>query len=326
MKVLRPYSDMRYKLSFVTERQQCQLEAFHQNRIFTPEVYVGMARLYNQPYEEAHILIGNIITSPTQEVFEQDAEYALIMERLPEERRLDHLLKGDENSVQSYLHTLISHIAFLHKCRTPTLTPQESTQWGSYSLLQGKLEENLAFLALVLDKVNPSVQAIIKRLSTGLRAVFTEERYAHFLEQRVQAGYIKHCHGDIKSLNVWIMPGSADDEQQHSTVKLLDAIDFNPLFCNIDILSDFAMLVIDIQARTSSTRLANTMIDDYLMLSHQDNMAARAVLGFYLIEKALVTATINILFDNQFDLGLHLLDLAQQHLDSLLRCWQHQLV
>ena len=318
MKVLRPYSDMRYNLSSVTERRLCQLEAFRQNSIFTPEAYRGLARLYNQPSKEDQILIGDIIHHPTQAVLEQEAEYALIMEHLPEERRLDQLLKGDENSVQAYLHTLISHIAFLHERRAPALTAEDSAYWGSYSLLQRKLEENLAFLALVLDKVNPSMKVIIERLSTGLREVFTEGRYAQVLEQRVQAGYIKHCHGDIKSLNVWIMSGSADDEQQDSSVKLLDAIDFNPLFCNIDILSDFAMLVIDVQARTSSTKLANTMIGDYLMLSHQDNIAARAVLGFYLIEKAMVTATINILFDNQLDLGLRLLRFALEHLDSLL--------
>jgi hypothetical protein len=45
MKVLCPYSDMRYNLSSVTERQRCQLEAFHQNRIFTPEVYILTVRL-----------------------------------------------------------------------------------------------------------------------------------------------------------------------------------------------------------------------------------------------------------------------------------------
>ena len=35
------------------------------------------------------------------------------------------------------------------------------------------------------------------------------------------------------------------------------------------------------------------------------------IFEYYLIEKAIVAATINILFDNQFELGLHLLDLAQ---------------
>src|SRR5438105_15644122 len=59
MKVLRPYSDIRYNLSDVAERQRCQLEAFQQNRIFTPEVYISLARLHDQPYEEDQCLIGD---------------------------------------------------------------------------------------------------------------------------------------------------------------------------------------------------------------------------------------------------------------------------
>lgn len=325
MKVLRPYSDSRYNLSTVIERQRCQLEAFQQNRLFTPEAYIGLARLHNQPSEVDHILIGNIIQHPVQAALEQDAEYALIMERLPDEQRLDQLLQGDENAVQDLLYTLTSHIAFLHKHRTPSLTAEKSAYWGSYSQLQRKLEENLAFLALVVGKVNSSsMNATIEQLRTGLREVFTEECYAPYLEQRVQAGYIKHCHGDIKSPNIWIMPDSANDHQQHLCVKLLDAIDFNPLFCNIDILSDFAMLVIDVWARTWSATLAHRMIDDYLQLTHQEDMPTRTIFEFYLVEKAIVAATINILFDNQLELGLRLLDLAQEHLDYLLHCLLYQ--
>ena len=157
-----------------------------------------------------------------------------------------------------------------------------------------------------------------------LHEVFTKERYARYLEQRVQAGNIKHCHGDIKSLNIWIIPGSTREHQQYSSVKLLDAIDFNPLFCNIDILSDFAMLVIDVQARTQSAEYARRMIDNYLMLTHQEDTPSRVILEFYLFEKAIVTGAINILFDNQLELGLYLLHLAQEHLDALLDCWLYQ--
>lgn len=237
----------------------------------------------------------------------------------------DQLLKGDEGAVQNFLDTLTCHIANLHKHRTPSLTEEESTYWGCYPKLQCKLEENLAFLALVLDKVNsPSMKATIERLRTGLREIFTEERYAHNLEQRVQAGYIKHCHGDIKSLNIWIMPDSADDQQQHLSVKLLDAIDFNPLFRNIDILSDFAMLVIDVWARTWSATFARRMIDNYLQLTHQDDTPTWTIFEFYLVEKAIVAAAINILFDNQLELGLRLLHLAQEHLNHLLHYWLYQ--
>jgi aminoglycoside phosphotransferase family enzyme len=324
-KVLRPYSDLRYNLSTVTERQRCQFEAYQQNRNFTPDVYIGMARLLNQPCEKDHILIGDIIQHPIQAALEQDAEYALIMERLPDERRLDQLLEGDHNIVQCLLDILTRHIADLQQYHTPILTKEESADWGSYSQLQRKLEENLAFLSLVLDKVDSSsMRATIARLNIGLREIFTEEHFDQILEQRIRADFIKHCHGDIKSLNIWILPDNVDDQHQNLSVKLLDAIDFNPLFRNIDILSDFAMLVIDIWARTGSVQLACRMIDYYLELTHQDDTPTRTIFEYYLIEKAIVAATINILFDNQFELGLRLLDLAQQRLNHLSQSLLYQ--
>lgn len=325
MKVLRPYKDMRYNLLSPVERQHCQLEALQKNRIFTPEVYIGLGRLHNQPSEEEHILISDIIPLPTQTTLESDAEYALIMERLPDELRLDQLLKADDQIVQEYLDTLTNHIANLHRHRTPSIPLEECAYWGSYALLQRKLEENLTLLALALDRSKTlSSEMTINRFKMMLHEVFTEERYARYLEQRVQAGNIKHCHGDIKSPNIWIIPGNAGEHQQHPSVKLLDAIDFNPLFCNIDILSDFAMLVIDVQARTRSAEYARRMIDNYLLLTHQEDTCSRVILEFYLFEKAIVTAAINILFDNQPELGLYLLQLAQEHLDALLHSWLYQ--
>ncbi len=320
VKVLRPFRDLRYNLLTVTERQRCQFEAFQQNRNFTPDVYIGLAHLLNRPFEEDHILMGDIIQHPTEESLELEAEFALIMDRLPDDRRLDQLLKNDEQAVQNLLDTLTYHVAYLQKYRTPSLTQEESVYWGSYLKLQSKLEENLAFLALVLDKVDSSIKATIERLTTGLREIFTEERFAHGLEQRVQSGSIKHCHGDIKALNIWIMPDNNDGQQQNLCVKLLDAIDFNPLFRNIDILSDFAMLVIDVWARTWSAEIARRMIDYYFELTHQDDLPTRTIFEFYLIEKAIVAAAINILFDNQFELGLRLLDLAQERLNHLSNC------
>lgn len=326
MKVLRSYSDSRYNLSGVAERLQCQLEAFQQNRIFTPEVYIGLARLYNQPIVEDHISMGGIIQHPADAEFEPDAEYALIMERLPDERRLDQLLKGNEDEIPELLSMLTAHIATLHTSRIPPLPEEESVYWGSYPGLKRKLDENLAFFELLLDRVDSSaIETTVEELISGLREVFTEEHFGRYLEQRIQAGYIRHCHGDIKALNTWILPGNDNDHLQQSPVKLLDAIDFNPLFRNIDILSDFSMLVVDVQARTSSSELAFTMINRYLQQTSQDDKLARSLLEFYVVEKAIVAATINILFDHQFELGQRLLELARVNLESLAHNWQYQL-
>ena len=84
------------------------------------------------------------------------------------------------------------------------------------------------------------------------------------------------------------------------------------------------MLVIDVQARTQSAEYARRMIDNYLLLTHQEGTASRVILEFYLFEKAIVTGAINILFDNQLELGHYLLHLAQEHLDALLHCWLYQ--
>src|SRR5713226_5300184 len=44
MKLLRDYADTRYSLNTLERRQQCQLEALERNKVFTPDVYQGLAR------------------------------------------------------------------------------------------------------------------------------------------------------------------------------------------------------------------------------------------------------------------------------------------
>ena len=50
------------------------------------------------------------------------------------------------------------------------------------------------------------------------------------------------------------------------------------MYNHIDILSDFAMLIADVQARTQSSVTVNKMIDAYLLKTDQDNELARTVL------------------------------------------------
>ena len=234
------------------------------------------------------------------------------------------MLKGNESSVPYLLECLTRHIVDLQKLHAPSLTAQERAYWGSYAALKSKLEENLTFLSLIYSEANSaSLHESITCLTVGLREIFTEQHFAKSLEERIQDGTIKHCHGDIKSLNIWIVP---EGQSQGPSVKLLDAIDFNPLFNNIDILSDFAMLVVDVWARTHSDRFAGNMIDYHFELIDQNNPHARMLFDYYLIEKAIVAATINILFGNQRNLGLRLLDLALERLYHLSNQVQYQLV
>jgi aminoglycoside phosphotransferase family enzyme len=325
MKVLRDYQDTRYNLETRDKRQQCQLEALQRNRIYTPEIYLGLARIFDFSTSSDYIRIGELIENPSKEMLDPDAEYALLMEQLPDNRRLDILLQTKDTAfVQHLVRVLAEYVAQMHVDLTPSLSLEEASHWGSYKQLYNKLLENLQLLDLVPTVSRDDERICAKERIDCLRKRFLElffqPQYPDYFEQRIQPRRIKCCHGDIKSPNIWIVPGR--DGENGQCIKILDAIDFNPLFSNIDILSDFAMLVIDIQTRTHSSALADAMIDHYLNITDQDEPVARAVLGYYLVEKAIVGAAISILYDDMPDLGLSLLEVAEIRINCLMDLWR----
>jgi len=326
IKILREYKDTRYDLSTSDRRQRCQLEALLRNRTFSPEAYIGLAPVIELDLDRGFVGIGEVIEDPTRELLDPDREYALLMHRLPEDRRLDYLLEETNSaSLRSHIRILTEHIANLHNhCSSPVSYDQEGMQWGSYEQLYNKLQHNLALLDLVAETNKHGkpghaqcYSENLNYLKATLLHVFNQEHYRNYFEQRMRNGWIRLCHGDLKSPNIWILPG--DDSHNCAPtqqVKILDAIDFNPSYCNVDILSDFAMLAIDVEARAKLT-LANKMIDDYLTLTGQDNDISRLVLGYYLVEKAIVGAGISILYDNLPEFGLRLLEVATARLEVL---------
>ena len=322
MKVLRNYQDTRYSLETIAKRQQCQLEALRRNRIYTPEVYLGLARIidYPAPY---HICLGEPIKNPTQDMLDPTEDYVLLMHQLPDSVRLDFLLRtSDIASVRCHAKLLTEYCAYMHTHLTPSFSYEEASHWGSYEQLYDKLLQNLEILDLVptISKYSHRIwsKEKIDCLKQRILQLFLQPQYRNYFEQRIRTKHIKSCHGDIKSPNIWIVP----DSNSQQCIKILDAIDFNSLFSNIDILSDFAMLVIDIQTRTQSPSLANAMIDHYLQLTGQDDKIARAVIGYYLVEKAIVGTAISIVYDDLPDLGSSLLEVAEMRVNCLANLWR----
>jgi aminoglycoside phosphotransferase family enzyme len=352
MKILREYKDTRYSLTTLDERQQCQLEALERNRVFTPEVYIGLARIdyLDLPQgrfaieeiirsstpggisllglEQGCFPIEEIIANPTQEILDHDAEYTLVMCQLPEERRLDHLLSEEsEDALLDYMQLLSKYVAYMHtNLVKPLDVDEDKTKWGSYEQLHCKLLHNLGLLDLVLTTsildqhfTFDLSKDTLHWLKETLLQVITESHYRSYFEQRVREQRIKRCHGDLKSPNIWILPPSQScNGKPGEFVKILDAIDFNSAYSNIDTLSDFAMLVTDVQTRTKSPVLADEMVKYYLESTGQNNQTARSVLGYYLVEKAIVGAAISIVYDNLPELGLSLLEIAKTRLQCLL--------
>ncbi len=320
IKLLHKYEDSRYSLKKFGERQRCQLEALRSNRRFAPQVYFGMARLYE--WDDHRISIGEIMQNPIQEDIDPGEEYVLLMEKLPDDRRLDHLLqKQNEEILWQQIQLLTDYVIGIHMYKhlaAPTPSHENGAQWGSCVQLSVKLEHNLGLfdLMLAVDKDRYSIYAELKET---LKRIFRgESQYREYFEQRMLNQRIKHCHGDLKAPNIWILPGYCELETEPwKHVWILDAIDFNPSYRNIDILSDFAMLAVDIQARTKSIELAHKMINYYLEHTNQQDKAAKSVLEYYLVEKAIVGAAVSIVYDRLTELGLAYLEVAQERADKL---------
>jgi aminoglycoside phosphotransferase family enzyme len=335
-KKLQPYDDHRYSLKERRNRHTCLIEGWHWNRLFTRGIHVGLARLYNYDQEQdnlSSIVLGKFL-NPDQEPLDENAEYVLVMRKLPRFSRLDVLLDNSHSDLQQYYANVMTQfLIHIHASLAFQLVESDGNKsWGNIEQLKEKLTNNLVSVEEpdITDKsfLKSSIYQLLLSMSKSLREtllpILTDNKYREFQQyfaQRVKKQQIKRCHGDLKARNIWIMPTSGHQDSEHSEiwsgVRVLDASDFNPDFCNIDTLSDFAMLVTDIHARTSSSELAHSVIEDYLRLTKQEDKASRFVLNYYLVEKAFVGALVSILYDGASRLGLAYLKITEKYLQDL---------
>ncbi len=305
LKILKEYKDIRFNHWEQEKRRNTQKEALQFNRLFTPDVYIGIAPLIEPQMRElssstSQLRIGEIITDAdklSQNSF-SGQEYVLVMKRLPNELRLDMLWR-DEQKREQTLHLLLERIVHMHTQPIPPQTISAVQPWGCIEQICSKLDHNIElFKAIPLDYQNldTDLYARIRNLLTTLRKDLSTAQYRSLFEQRVNEQRIMRCHGDLKCTNIWVLP-SEFEQSALIQVKILDAIDFNHQYSVIDILSDFAMLVVDLLAhtiaQTQEASIVKDFINDYLKATgQQGDEIAEAVLRYYLFEKAIVCASV----------------------------------
>ena len=325
IKFLHEYEDTRYHLGTVAERQQCQREALAWNRVFTPDVYLGLICICDPDLSRKRIGVGELLSDPVQAMLDPHREYGLVMRQLPMETRLNYLLnEKDIGGLEPYIQLLIKRIVQMHTTLKP-LPPEEGRKWGSLEPLWRKLEHNLALADPVIMAseendctYSPELKASFNSVKNTLLQAFKWQPYQACFEERVQRQCIKRCHGDLKAPNIWVhLPNYLSGSEPEGHVAILDAIDFNPMYSNIDILSDFATLVVDVQIRKNSPSLADHMIEEYLNQTEQQDSISRFVLAYYLVEKAFISAAISFVYDHVPDLGWASLEVARMRLERL---------
>lgn len=328
-KIWLPCSNEVYNTSTVERRRRYTIEGLAFNRHWAPSVYWGIAPVIQQ--DKKTITLGKLIEHPDIADLDTTVEYALIMRELKQFRRLDLQLQRKHFNQETELQPLALQIAQMHRDLTRPSQDQDVLE-----VIKKKWQLNRACFRKAIKKIkSPSLrlQSLFLYLFLCFLMFCIHRNFGREIQQRQSK--VRRCHGDLKTNNIWLVGAQ---------YNALDCVDFQPDFCNIDPLSDVAMLVMDLETQLSQQSvlpqnkvqtLVHNFTKKYLEEMGETNELSHLLLEYYVTEKAIVCTYMCILFDSQYDLSLlkqgeRYLETAKnhtKHLTSLVKTrWLKQTV
>ena len=209
-------------------------------------------------------------------------EYAIKMVAFPQQAQLDRLLAHDALQ-PCHIDILAVYIAAFHQ---QTDIAGGDSVYGNPEIIYQPIDEN--FKQIREHVKNPKALSSLAELENWGAAAFRELQ-AIFVQRKL-AGFIRECHGDMHLRNIaWV-----DDAP-----LVFDCIEFSPSLRWIDVMSDIAFLVMDLQDR-KQTALAHRFLNMYLQ--HTGDYTGVRVLRFYQVYRALVRAKIDAIRADQVDI------------------------
>jgi len=235
------------------------------NRRLAPDIYIEVVAITGT-HDKPHV--SSLFTSDQDAAF----EYAVKMRQFPQAAQLDHMLEAGELNLQ-HMDALASTVAEFHQQAD---IADSSTEYGSPSVLYHPVEENFQQIKQHLDTEQYADK--LKLIKQWSETEFL--RLASIFEQRKKDGFVRQCHGDMHLRNlIWL----------NNRPMAFDCIEFNPLLSWVDVMSEVAFLIMDLQDRQCNI-LANRFLNSYLQST--GDYAGLSVMSFYLCYRALVRAKV----------------------------------
>ena len=270
-KIKKPVNFGFLDFSTLEKRKQfCEQELVLNSRL-APDIYLDVIAITGTP-EAPHI-------SGSGTAF----EYAVKMAQFPQSAQLDNMLAAGELKAE-HMDAIAHMVADFHQ--TANIADDTMT-YGDKEAIYQPVEENFRQIEQHLHSTDYTEQ--LEKLSQWsksesilLQAVFTG---------RKADGFIRQCHGDMHLRNlVWL----------DNKAMAFDCIEFNAKLSWIDVISEIAFLIMDLQHRHQH-QLANRFLNSYL--ENTGDYAGLSTLPFYLCYRALVRAKVNALRLEQKDLS-----------------------
>jgi aminoglycoside phosphotransferase family enzyme/predicted kinase len=199
-------------------------------------------------------------------------EYAVKMQQFPQETLLSQVFERGELT-EAMLRQLAEAIAQFHQAAE---TNDEIRSFGTVEAVRQSIDENyeqtLGFIG------GPQTQTQFDGTKAYTDQFFATQ--ADLLQQRMDGGWIRACHGDLHLNNICYW---------QDQLLLFDCIEFNKPFRFVDVMYDIAYIVMDLTAQ-GRTDLAATFMSHYV--EQTGDWEGLQVLPLYVSRQAYVRAKV----------------------------------
>ncbi len=233
------------------------------NRRLAPDIYLDVVAIVGTPKQP--VISGHGVAF----------EYAVKMVQFPQSAQLDNRLTAGELKIED-MDAIACMIADFHSVIP---VAGDSMSFGSKALIYQPIKENFSQIYEHLE-TEPYID-LLNGLQQWSRLEFN--KLESLFEQRKRDGFVRECHGDMYLHNLLWLDGKP---------IAFDCIEFNPVLRWIDVISEVAFLVMDLQER-QQYRFANHVLNSYLEVT--GDYAGLQVLPFYLCYRAMVRAKVDAL-------------------------------
>ena len=238
-------------------------EELRLNRQLAPDLYLGVVTIHGS---EKHPELNG--QGPA-------IEYAVKMQQFPQSAQLDRLLTkhGLDNLVMDKLAGKVAHF------HLSIDSVEKTSDFGDLNHVRQPILENFEHIRACID--DPATASQLEKLEHWSKQQL--EELAELIQQRKAQGFVRECHGDMHLRNIAMW---------HNDIIIFDCIEFNKNFYLIDVMSEIAFLVMDLEDRHQDA-LAQRFLNSYLEIT--GDYEGLSLLRFYKVYRALVRAKVNAL-------------------------------
>ncbi len=243
----------------------CDLEV-KLNKRYAPQLYLDVLAIYLDQNQQ--------VTLDSDKAHSAPIDYLVKMNQFDPNQVLGRLLRNQGlSSVQ--IEALAFQISDFHI--KAEIVEKKSLLGEPETILQPMLDN----FGTLYDSLPDDSKAGLDELHEWTLQQF--EKLRPFINQRKSDGYVRACHGDLHIDNITLIDGQP---------VLFDGIEFNEHFRWIDVISDLAFLLIDLDFKDQQ-QLKRIVLSHYLSRTH--DYSALKLLTFYQVYRTLVRAKITAL-------------------------------